>query len=576
MNKEVIQAAFPQTDVGKLRNFELLVLDNVRRNLRDRLMLLSYYADDPDRQAEELEECARDPVYWINRWAWTHDPRLVRWKLSGNVPFVLYPKQIELVRWIEEQIESANDGTIEKSRAQGVTWIFSALSVWMLLFVDECSVAIGSRKEDLVDLIGNMDCIFEKCRHIIMNLPQWQRRKLLELEDKHMLLRNKKTRSSIKGEAGDNIGRGGRNTFYWVDEHAFLARADKVEAALVSNAPSVIRISTHAGEGTRFYNLTRTLPTFRLHWSDNPTCDEEWYEVEKAKYGYDPVMIAQELDINPGASVSSLMLPNEWIRQCVGRTHGNPGDVIAGYDIAGAGTNKNAVVIRSGANVIHIETWAGTDDLPASIYRAIRVAEEHGASLFIYDAVGMGETIGGILKRVESLPFVTKPIRASSTPIRRAMTGNRLSTEFFLNIKAQLWWNIRERAMRTFQVATGGADYPPESLLGLPDNPDLITQLITPMMTYTATGKVRVETKDELKRRGVVSPDIADALILSYANDVTSAEPNLAHTEMENKEIREANNYKARESVLARHTTARNFNSEVRDRHSILRNSYGR
>jgi phage terminase large subunit len=65
----------------------------------------------------ELERCRRDPVHWINHWAMTYDPRAPR----SQIPFDLFPKQVEFLRWLEERERTQTGGLVEKSRDGGVT-----------------------------------------------------------------------------------------------------------------------------------------------------------------------------------------------------------------------------------------------------------------------------------------------------------------------------------------------------------------------------------------------------------------------------------------------------------------------
>ena len=51
----------------------------------------------------------------------------------------------------------------------------------------------------------------------------------------------------------------------------------------------------------------------------------------------------------------------------------------------------------------------------------------------------------------------------------------------------------------------------------LPDNETLAKELVAPRYSFTSSGKLKVESKDEMKRRGVASPDVADALCLTFA-----------------------------------------------------------
>ena len=51
----------------------------------------------------------------------------------------------------------------------------------------------------------------------------------------------------------------------------------------------------------------------------------------------------------------------------------------------------------------------------------------------------------------------------------------------------------------------------------LPDNEVLAKELVAPRYSFTSSGKLKVESKDEMKRRGFASPDVADAFCLTLA-----------------------------------------------------------
>lgn len=536
----------------------------IEHGTRQRAVILSYYDEHPEEREAELQKCAEDFIYWNDRWAWTIDPRLMRFGISGQVPLILLPAQRNMVDWTFERFAVGEDGVIEKSRGQGATWIFTSLSVWFLLFKPSSSVGVGSRKEELVDKLGDSDSILEKCRYILQHLPEWMLPQEREIEDKYLLLRNVVIGSQIKGEGGDNIGRGGRNTIYWVDEHAFIPRVERVEAALVDNAASVFRISTHLGENSRFDQLTKELPTFTLHWRDNPLFDDEWYEERKAKYGHDPVMIARELDINPQASISDLMIPSEWLDACKHEPAENHDaePIVAGFDIAGAGSNKNALVFRQGPVVIDVLWWAGSNDIPHSIYTAVEYCKDRRAKLLIYDAIGIGQSTTGILQRIEDAPFEILPVQGSWAPIKRILANGQYSVDYFLNLKTQLWWNVRERALRKFRGAESE-----EGHFFVGENPELMSQLLTPTLKFTARGKIRLETKEELQRRGVKSPDEADACILAFSDDVINTEPFVGDPSPTE------NDFDPRKTVIERASSREKpteIRSEVRRKYSVF------
>ena len=100
----------------------------------------------------------------------------------------------------------------------------------------------------------------------------------------------------------------------------------------------------------------------------------------------------------------------------------------------------------------------------------------------------------------------------------------RRSKDKFRNLKAEIWWTLRDRLRKTHEHwcwlndPTTGAQYNLDELLLLPDNdPDFLLQLTLPGYKILDTGKIAIESKDELARRGVKSPDRAEALIIALA-----------------------------------------------------------
>ena len=87
----------------------------------------------------------------------------------------------------------------------------------------------------------------------------------------------------------------------------------------------------------------------------------------------------------------------------------------------------------------------------------------------------------------------------------------------FVNLKAELWWQLRLRFWRTFDHVQNGTHYEPDELITIPNDSALIAQLSQPQVEHTSDGRTKVESKDDLVRRGVASPDRADALVLAYA-----------------------------------------------------------
>lgn len=73
----------------------------------------------------------------------TFDPRNAERGLPTNFPFVLFPKQIELVNWVNARWKSRDDGVIEKSRDIGMTWLAAAIAHWITFFHPGTVVGFG-------------------------------------------------------------------------------------------------------------------------------------------------------------------------------------------------------------------------------------------------------------------------------------------------------------------------------------------------------------------------------------------------------------------------------------------------
>lgn len=200
----------------------------------------------------------RHPVDWINDWAITHNPRVAAPALK-LMPFVLFSRQVEFIEFLHSCIVTDKEcGLVEKSRDVGATWLCCAYSVWLWLFTPGAVVGWGSRKELLVDRLGVSDSIFEKMRILIEYLPAWMLPEGFNFRKHatHMKIINPENGAVIIGEAGDNIGRGGRSMVYFKDESAHYERPELIEASLGDNTDVQIDISSVHGTANVFYTVS--------------------------------------------------------------------------------------------------------------------------------------------------------------------------------------------------------------------------------------------------------------------------------------------------------------------------------
>ena len=75
---------------------------------------------------------------------------------------------------------------------------------------------------------------------------------------------------------------------------------------------------------------------------------------------------------------------------------------------------------------------------------------------------------------------------------------------------------MRIRFEKTYEHTHGVARHPPEEMVSLPDEADLVRQLSTPTFQRLPSGKIQVESKETMRKRNVKSPDEADSFIYAF------------------------------------------------------------
>ena len=171
--------------------------------------------------------------------------------------------------------------------------------------------------------------------------------------------------------------------------------------------------------------------------------------------------------------------------------------LVFGVDPAWLGEDRSAVVVRQGMAARVLFTARGADTTVLAERVARQAAELDPDAIFV-DQTGVGAGVFDQLKRtrhnVVGIAFAQSP----------------LEPERFLNRRAEMWWQVREWLER------GGA---------LEPNDDLRDDLIAPEYHFSPTGKIQLEPKDSMRRRGLASPDLGDALALTFAMTVGCRRP---------------------------------------------------
>lgn len=512
------QINWANPDYSKILECRLEALDRIRKNPLAIPKLKDYYS-----------------THWvdfINDWGMTFDPRKPVEKYS---PFILFPRQEDFVNWVYDSYINSRRGLGEKSRDVGFTWLCAACATCIWLFYPSSVVGFGSRKKELVDNgEHDPDSIFWKVRTFIDNLP------IEFLPENHIEGRkwgtvpNIANGSLIKGEIGDEIGRGGRAGLYIVDEFAHLEHPDSAESALSATTNCRIYISTVNGVGNLFYKLRHFLPKeqiFIFDWTEDPRKrqnpeipaeEEPWYKKQERELL--STTLASQVNRNYSASVSNTFVSSDLLTSATRRP---PGSIIQapdvawaiGVDAAGMGNDEIVIWARKGRLSVEPETYKKLDgvQLAAIIeYKAKRLLATGPVGLIGIERDGPGGSAADQLK-YGMFGSITVAVH----------TGARLNDGKHYNLRAYL----HNQAL----------EYLTDLEVSLPNNPTFLSQATAIRFSYKG-GLLLIESKEEYRSRFAVgkskterdasrSPDHWDGFVLSFipvrAKPIKSVNENL-------------------------------------------------
>ena len=486
---------------------------DINIELNRRAQIIEKMLNAPHLQQAAWTAYKHDPKKWIDDWGMTHDPRV----RPSVMPFKMWPRQRDYIDWLHDKWLNRHDGLVEKSRDAGATWLNCAFAWWLWVFHPNQVIGFGSRKEDLVDSNKDPDSIFEKIRFLIKQTPSiflpsgfnWRE------HSAHMRIVNPHTKTVIKGEAGDNIGRGGRTSIYFKDESAFYERPERIEAALSQNSDVKIDVSTPFGNGNPFYRKRHSgkIAVFIFDWRDDPRKDDKWYQDQCEKF--DPVIVAQEIDRDYNASVHNAFIDASLVNEAM---HNRPTDfdeqlsmpMVLGVDVARFGSDRCAIVARQGRIVFWMEVYQqlSTMELAGIIANHLNTSPDPIGAVFI-DVIGIG---AGVVDRLQEKYGTRRIIGVAASE-----SSGRVDC---LNKRAEMWREMR--------------DWLNNKPVSLPNNDELQTDLCGLQYKWTSNGQLQLESKEHAKERGVKSPNIGDALALTFAFPFTwdmmeDAEPDYYH-----------------------------------------------
>ena len=248
---------------------------------------------------------------------------------------------------------------------------------------------------------------------------------------------------------------------------------------------------SHHGQRSKWHAMT-------VSCEDAPTTvSPEFLENMKEKYGEDSnvyrVRVLGQFPTQSDDVLLPLYLVEEATKRDVEASPTTP--VVWGVDVARFGGDRSAVAKRQGQVLLEpIKTYQGRDlmEMAGIVLSEYEACPYMLRPVAIYiDAIGIGAGLADRLRELD-LPAVAVQVSESASLKERF---NRLRDELFWNTRE--WFEARD--------------------CHIPEDQTLIQELTAVRYSYLSSGKLKIESKDEMKRRGQRSPDVADAFVLTFA-----------------------------------------------------------
>lgn len=237
--------------------------------------------------------------------------------------------------------------------------------------------------------------------------------------------------------------------------------------------------------------------TYHVPCSHSSRVSPDYAREMAADYGEDSnvyrIRVLGEFPTSEDNAVVPLGLVEAAIERAVDPTERS---VVWGVDVARFGDDTTALAKRRGNVLVEpVREWRKRDLMETVGLVAKEWGQtpaEHRPGAINVDVIGMG---GGVVDRLRELGLPVRGINVSEVPATDRDRYMRLRDELWFQGKA--WFE--SRAVR------------------IPRDDKLISEIVGPTYRVESSGKLKVESKDDMKKRGIKSPNVADAFLLTFA-----------------------------------------------------------
>jgi phage terminase large subunit len=245
--------------------------------------------------------------------------------------------------------------------------------------------------------------------------------------------------------------------------------------------------------------LSQDWVTMKVSCEDSPRVSAAYIDEMKSRYGEESNAYRIRVLGEFPRSDDDTVIPMELLEMAMARdvSPSAHAPIVWGLDVARFGSDRSALCKRQGNAILEpIKTWKNLDlmQLTGAVVAEYEVLmPSQRPREILVDSIGLG---AGVVDRLRELNLPARGINVSESP---AMGTT------YRNLKAELW----HKAKAWLEARD----------CWMPKDELLVAELATVRYSFTSSGKIQIEGKDEIRKRGLASPDRADAFCLTFAGD---------------------------------------------------------
>lgn len=433
--------------------------------------------------------------------AYANDPVLFVEEMLGAQPF---DYQAEFLRALLDERKMS----VKSGHGTGKSTTASWAMLWFMLLRYPCKVVVTAPTSSQL-----FDAMFAELKRWINELPK-ELQQLLNVKSDRVELVSAPAEAFIscrtaRAETPEALaGVHSDNVLLIIDEASGVPE-QVYEAAAGSmsghNATTLMLSNPTRSSGTFFESHNRMANSWWTRtWSckDSPLVSHEFVDEMELRYGPESnayrVRVLGEFPL----SDDNTIIPYHLVEAAQNRdvVVSDEATVVWGLDVARFGSDATALCKRQGPIVTELRSWRGLDLMQTTgriVAEYEALAPSKRPAEILVDSIGVGS---GVVDRLQELGLPVRGVNVAESPSMG---------DTYMNLRSELWFKckawLEDRSCK------------------LPKDDQLIAELTAIRYSFTSSGKMKAESKDEMRKRGLGSPDLADALCLTMASDAATA-----------------------------------------------------